>query len=481
MHQKLTLTLVSKSFSALAQAVLYEDIWISCAGQARSLALTLLSQACFLRSNQKDNITAGRFIRRLHIETPSMERCCPSDLRTILDYAPSLVSYSDNRSVRRNLLQESSDPKCSPEQLFLSLTKSGNTLQRLVWTSYDDVSFHIHMKPIAQHLNHLELNFCCSHDRASVDRPPTSSSISSAITASSNSTTHTTVSTYFPTLCPGSSASSASLIALPTLALPALRTLKVKLDNSMFMVLSTWDMPVLQSLSVVSSDYSYASEGFAEFFRIHGEKITQLELGHSSASIEEHYYLTTPPPLHHSQQHTPFHASPQNTHNSRSTIPLAQWCPNLDQFICSADAEWNWQSPDWIAPHVLLPTHPTLRLIGIRDIDKRLSDDGSDPFGPGDVGTNEEILFVLEEQIGSLLMSEAFPALQYVRDMSPRSDSLRRGRTLGTTDEARVEKRKVLDFWGRVLDRCKQRHVWLEDWQGLNVTSRDLKRAELEC
>jgi hypothetical protein len=174
--------------------------------------------------------------------------------------------------------------------------------------------------------------------------------------------------------------------------LPALRSLKLSLDNATFGVLSSWDMPLLANVSVVSSDFSYTGEGFALFFKQHGSKVSQLELGHSSSTIEEHYLTNT-------RQVTP--------------IPLADWCPNLRELICSADAEWHWESPDWIAPHVLLPSHPTLQLIAIRDIDTRLlnpefsDDDNLDtPFFP------------LIEQIYSLLTKDAFPNLRFVRDLS---------------------------------------------------------------
>ena len=38
--------------------------------------------------------------------------------------------------------------------------------------------------------------------------------------------------------------------------------------------------------------------------------------------------------------------------------------------------------------------------------------------------------------------------------------------------------RCVLKFWKNVLERCKERGVWLEDWEGVSVTARDLRRAE---
>jgi len=358
-------------------------------------------------------VPSGLYIRRLHMETKVLERCAAEDIRTILDYAPNLVMYSDHHSVRRHRYDETPDPRCSPQQMFETLAHPKNQLKRLSWTNYDEDSpFPFHISPVLQR---------------------TSSSLEYLELSSSNFD-----------LSPNE-----DLDALPSMVvtLPALRSLKVTLDNVTFAVLSTWDMPLLANLSVVSSDFSYAGLGFARFFAAHGDRLRQLELGHSSSLIEEHYLPTTSTP--------------------RLSIPLAQWCPNLVEFICSADADWNWQTPDWIAPHVLLPAHPHLRLIGIRDIDRRLRFDADGPLATDT--HNDAPFFPLVEQLSSLLRgAEAFPKLQFVRDLSRESHGMR--------SAVPVEGR-VLKFWGRVLERCREREVWLEDWTGVNVTQRDLLRA----
>ncbi|KAG6807860.1 hypothetical protein H0H92_006191, partial [Tricholoma furcatifolium] len=494
MATKATLTLLSKSSLPFAQDVFFEFVWISCAREARALAHVL--------SGTGPSAGCGKYIRRLHIETPTLERCDPKDLRTILDYAPRLEVYSDYRSVRRSNYQE--DPRgppsrSSPRELLSALAHPNNSLRRLSWTNYDDFSFHLHMSPMlettAAHLEFLELTFCATHLQSVAKSSSPSSSLESLL-------------------------SSPDQI---TLTLPALRSLKVTLDNATFEVLASWTMPALQNISVLSADFSYAASGFSHFFQVHGPKLVQLELGHSSSTIEEHY-LTSPPP--------------STTSASPFTIPpLAAWCPNLREFICSADAEWNWQNPDWIAPHVLLPTHPALQLIGIRDIDKRIRGDGGGGGGGG------EEYFGLLEQVGSLLRREAFPSLRYVRDMSWESDVMRRGvparQRAGTCGEAEGprgdgggggdgakqargargifrrrrraqtlagagagaphghghgddydpalgpappppsrETRRVLRFWESVLERCRSAGVWLEDYRGVNITVRDLRRAE---
>jgi hypothetical protein len=412
MRNKCNLSLVSRTWNKFSQEVLYEFVWIRRAMQARSLARTLLAQGRAQRA-----CPSGWFIRRLHIETPTLERCAPVDLRTILDYAPQLIVYTDCRSVRRNRYDEITNPRVSPEQLFSALAHPNNVVRRLSWTNYDDVSFQLTVSPMletmAANLEYLELSFCSPHFPS--DSPLTS----------------------MKPPCP----------ALD-ITLPVLRSLKVTLDNATFSILAQWSMPALANLSVVSSDFSYAGlqSGFSHFFLSHGVKLVQLELGHSTSSIEEHY-LTMPP--------------------HQQVIPLAEWCPNLREFICSADAEWNWQNPDWIAPHILLPTHPQLEFIGIRDIDKRILDDAS--VSTSDSVADDAPFFPLLEQLSSLLHKEAFPKLRFIRDLSSKSDTMRRMRVqLG-----------VIMFWTKVLRRCQEREVWLEDWRGVNVTMRDLRRASL--
>ncbi|RXW21409.1 hypothetical protein EST38_g4449 [Candolleomyces aberdarensis] len=130
-----------------------------------------------------------------------------------------------------------------------------------------------------------------------------------------------------------------------------LRSLEITLDNATFHVLSTWQMPQLQNLSVVSADLLYTGEGFAQFFEVHGGKTRQLELGHSLSGAIEEFWLTAPP-----------HAAAGGQGNGGGFgVGGVGEC---------ADAEWNWQNPDWIAPHILLPSHSTLQFIGVCELEK---------------------------------------------------------------------------------------------------------------
>ncbi|KAH8829760.1 hypothetical protein DL96DRAFT_1590303 [Flagelloscypha sp. PMI_526] len=435
MQQKLVLSLVSQHFHGLVNEVLYEFIWISRSSQASRLAHTLITQAmkwgfgdCMTwRRTHKDGRrgTCGDHIRRLHIETPSLMRCNPADLRVILDFAPFLQIYEDHHGMRRNAFEEGFE---SPEQLIYALVANApnKELKALTLTNYDDYSFHFSMGPLLNNrlataqLQFLELHFVSSADR------------------------------------PGPGKPIAHLSLLPYISLPALRTLKVTLDNNTFLVLSNWSMPSLTSLSVMSADFSYASSGFTRFFEVHGQSLKQLELGHSSSSIEEHY-LTAPV-------------------SSQPLISLGEHCPNLKEFICSADAEWNWQNPDWIAPHVLLPFHPNLELIGIRDIDKRIKDDLSIALAlqQGDVGQDDDALFSLREQLSSLLREEAFPRLQYIRDLSPEASWLRCPSLTSpsTTSLSNSPAR---------INRCRLRGIWLEDCDGVNMTLNEIRRRARDC
>lgn len=413
MRFKMALSLVCKRWNAFVKPFLYEFVWISRAQQAKALAHTLLLE--FVDGTG----SSGRFLRRLHIETPVLERCAPADLHTILEYSPQLTVYTDHQSVQRNRYDIPTDPRCRPERLLSLLAHPRSQLRRLSWTNYDDQPFQQRMSPLQQmrtmRLEYLELSSCSPNFR-----------------------------TLFPNFTPGTGIDG---MAEMPMQLPALKSLKVSVDNDMFAALATWDMPTLRNLSVVSADFGYTGPGFYRFLEAHGKSIRQLELGHSSSIVEEHY-LTAP--------------GRPRTHDS---FTLARLCPNVTELICSAEVEWNWESPDWIAPHVLLPHHPRVELIAIRDIDTRITD----ALGMGLTGDDGSAFFPLLEQMSSLLRYEAFPALKYLRDLSVESTMLR----------VRRPHPAIQKFWHRVLARCQARGVWLEDHDGVNITLRGLKRASL--
>lgn len=457
MKLKMTVALVSKQWNALVRSGLYEFVWIGKAAQAKALARSLLMEFVERKkalqggiSPQLLRISSGSYIRRLHIETPVLERCSPADIRTILDFAPSLQIYSDHHSLQRSMFNDSPDPRSTPEELLKLVAHP--KLRRLSWTTYGSVPFSQRIAPLikshagALNLEYLELSSWSPNPRTV-----------SPDTLTSRSATHHRHPMY--------------------VSLPALKALKVSLDNNTFGTLASWDMPLLTNLSVLSADFSYTGPGFNSFFAAHGAKLIQLELGHSSSSIEE-YYLTTP---HHLQQ----------ANQAATPISLATSCPNLKEVICSADAEWHWQSPDWITPHILLPFHPSVELIGIRDIDKRLKED------PDFEHAGVTPYFPLFEQLVSLLRRDAFPRLRFVRDLSVESHRMRlhAAQILAHPPEPSPSQitstssfsssyggshpGRIIQFWTRVVEKCKERGVWCEEYTGLNLTVRGLMRAGL--
>ncbi|KAF4623218.1 hypothetical protein D9613_001293 [Agrocybe pediades] len=490
---------------------------------------------------------AGRYIRRLHVETLSMEKCSPHDLLLILQYAPNLEVYEDYKSVRRpmhplalsvspvvpfslagaglsststssvvevgvwpygsrttttttSVTSSSSDSTSSASSTSPSSnalltsdallhTLLSRPLKRLSWTNYDydprdyeggieffeDVVGPRLAGVAGSKLEYLEVGVSwrgghrlSGGGSAGSVRAGRSGSGSAATTASANvgegrnwsvqrslggfdGRLLTQLEGRFMGLSIGNSdsTSSSSIDGFSyTLALPALLSLKVALDDATFSVLSTWDMPALTHLSVLSADFGYAGGGFRRFFEVHGEKIGQLELGHSSGDIEE-AWLTGPPQSNtngndvNPNPTTTTTTTTNSPANAPPRVPLNAWCPNLKEFICSADAEWNWQAPDWIAPHVLLPAHEGLVFIGVRGMERRLRGDGEEAVARrrgrvggalADMGEGEgedDTYFMLLEQFGSLLRREAFPNLRRVRDMSWESDVFRRTGRMG--------------------------------------------------
>ncbi len=411
-REKHNIMKVCRQWSIIALEVLYECIWIYKPAQAHALAQAI----CCEKDSGTSEIRGprkGYYIKRLHIETPIQERCSPNDLHVIVDNAPRLENYMDCRSVRRSMYGSSNADPTSAAQLLHVITQAKSPIRCLSWTNYDDISFHLHLSRslanVASKLEFLELTFC-NMDIHGLKEP---------------------LRGY-----PG----------LP-LTLPHLHALKLCLHDATLTVLATWDLPIIRNVSIVAADFSYAGEGFRNFFHMHGEKLKQLELAHSSSIVED-YYLTIPVDL--------------QTAALRS-VHLPAWCPNLEEFICSADTEWNWQSSEWIAPHPLLLSHPNLRLIGIRDLDKWMCGEISirmNPFRP------------LLSQIRSILCYGSFPKLHIICDMSFESNVMR--------SEACSE--AVISFWSQVAQLCRDEGVQLEDYAGMNITMarKDVVHAQIK-
>ncbi|KIY61904.1 hypothetical protein CYLTODRAFT_362224 [Cylindrobasidium torrendii FP15055 ss-10] len=419
MRQKRCLALVCRQWRSWTSEFIYEYVWISKSQHAAKLARTLSTSSLH-----------GCWIRRVHVESQSpFDKCNPADLRTILDHAPCLEIYNDHRSIRLSLMsinkpsaRDDEEKKCKPDDLFNFLP---NKLRKLSWTTYECMpSF-----AVLEHLTFLELHFHVPVDAMNV-RP-----------------------------------------ALPNqpLSLPRLQSLQTSLNAKDFSLLASWNLPALRNLSLQSTDINCSSPSFTDFFVAHGNNIIQLELGHSSSSILDQHYIT---PV---------------AGGTARPIDLAALLPNLLEFICSPNAEWNWENPDWLAPHELLPAHPTVRLIGIRGI----------VFGDEGDGHSQ---FVLPEQMRGLLRPEAFPSLRYVRDMGRGLyESARRHQRKSSIESAGTASRRnvigrdsiqekdirmadaeTIRFWKMVWKGCHARGVYLEDWEGVNVTANDWRRLGFE-
>ncbi|KAI0090922.1 hypothetical protein BDY19DRAFT_874026, partial [Irpex rosettiformis] len=443
MRDKLACCLVSRQWNAYAKEFLYEFVWISSASQAKSLAHLLILQSLD-RSQLSQPLSYGSYIRRLHIETPVLELCAPLDLRSILENAPSLCIYSDHHSIQRPSSSDHYD-RCSSEAILKLVAQPTTRIRRLSWTCYtgSEAPLQPRLIPLwtnlAANLEFLELKGSCDTGVRSDVFP--------VVTNDDMDTVH----------------------------LPSLRALRMSLDDDAFAVLASWSMPSLTHLSVLSPDFTNPGPGFEAFFQSHGHKLVQLELGHKPELTEERYI--TVPPSARSLAPSSTRSGSLLSSTTAESLPvwkkLAEWTPNLKEFVCAADAEWHWQSADWLPRHCLLPAHPNVELIGIRGIDVRLREDPDLLSG--------EAYFTLFEQLTSFLNpgdssssslsspshSAAFPNLKFLRDMSRTSDRMRREQP----------RERVSQFWLRLVRRCKERGVWFEDCRGVNVSVASVLRA----
>ena len=587
---KASLTTVCSLFNAIAQEVLYEDVWITGSKDGRKLAERLGGSADtkmigtsravekkaskqkqkpwsrFVGSKTKAKQISiatsshsppvrrpsyssfhdlqkqdpGCFIRRLRIETYAMDQCSPHDLLLILQHCPGLLIFEDCRSIRRpmhpliitgsDVAPFDTDPDVIGDKQpttpllttdILAQTILSRPLKRVTWTNYahDGGNFDRGVRVYVQALGPLlekagsdlevleiitsaggmSMGSMESESSWVIGSPAGSHTLSQGSTLGGPGPTvksepESMITRQFLLMAPGLSTRMtdfrlSSNPSEPSITLPSLESLKVTLDNATFAVLSTWSMPSLRNLSVVSPDFKFGLEGFRRFLEVHGDRIQQLELGHSNSEVEE-FWVT--------EQSREF--------RPRSRIRLDVWCPNLKEFICNADAEWNWENPDWIAPHLLLPAHPGLEFIGVRGLEKRFVNDAAEFVRTS--STEEYPYFMLLQQFSSMLRVEAFPSLRCVRDLSWQSDKIRRTgrlhpRSTTSTDPGRLSSTRplvsspsfpflrtnrlltsrpraseknvlssshVLRFWDEALEKCRRRGVSVENFLGIAVT-----------
>jgi len=192
--------------------------------------------------------------------------------------------------------------------------------------------------------------------------------------------------------------------------------------------------------------------GFKKFMEVHGGGLISFEIVGGGESGEEEGWIT--------ERENGIEYSTSRVQN----LHLPSTSPLLKHFICSSNAsEWNWETPDWIAPHVLMPEHFGVERIGVWGLEGKVVRGDYDGVGttfglgrrrrtistwttprwsrPSTLDDDEEHLleeqpfFMLQEQFGSLLRREAFPSLVCIRDMSWESDLIRKSVGIGCSSE----------------------------------------------
>jgi hypothetical protein len=555
---KASLTLVSQEWNLWAQQFLWEDLWIASAKDGKVLAALVCGKrrteqgeeqarriaqgpdakvgkekVAFAlnrlrnRSDSKSSATLpfphvhpqttgsfplsrrqniASYIKRLHIETPSMDKCSPSDLISILARCERLEVFVDLRSVRsgsgfvdvggirvggglesgrisvgkedtpiepepvsvpeRHLFPQSRIPSTSDPILRVLLHRTKPTLKHLTFTNYkhnpDDFQGGVQFweDVIGRALNGVEdtglaltlesLEVVMSTRGVGMDygdeytrRIPGSTILDRRLEAGLLTSLDFDINP------------SASNPYLPlSLTLPSLHSLRIPLTSPSLLVIATWSLPSLRSLSVVSIDFTgWRRMGFRKFMEVHGGGLIKFEIVGGDESGEEEGWITEREGHVHQQQH----------------LHLPSASPHLKHFICSTNAsEWNWETPDWIAPHVLIPEHFGVEKIGVWGLEGKLVRGGGGDYPLGmerrrtrpisawscrsrhndflltqdeDEEENQQHLleeqpfFMLQEQFGSLLRREAFPSLVCIRDMSWESDLIRRSVGIGCSSE----------------------------------------------
>jgi hypothetical protein len=392
------LSLVCRVWNQMVQKCLYGNIWITSARAAHGLAGVL--RQSILPCNPDHIRQRGAYIRDIRVAASAFLRCNPADVLTIVDHAPDLRSFNDTLGLRRpragfGPVPARVDPGASPEAYTEHLADRTH-LTTLAWTTYDDRPIEPALGPILRgrvgtQLTRLELSFLLSSDMP--DAQPL---------------------VFAPE--PGTGA----------LVLPALRSLRVDVDTGALFTLAAWELPVLHALAVVARDYGCVAAGLAAFLGVHGERVKHLELAHATDEIA---LLSTKP-------------------GPEEDLDLAAAVPHLQTLVCDADAEWCWQDPDWIAPHVLLPSHDTLVRIAVRGIAPRVGD------------------WSLSQQLDSLCLRAHFPMLQAVRDLSSAGRAFARAPA-----DSREDIRK---FWMKTLRNYRQAGVAFEDCDGVVIPVPDL-------
>ena len=463
-----------------------------------------------LSPSRRKNIAS--YIKKLRIETPSMDRCCPSDLISILEKCERLEVFIDLRSVRsgfgfvdvgvgggfhasrigvgkenaperamvvpgsipeRHLFPQSATQSRIPSSsdpilqiLLHPTTPQKPTVKHLTFTNYkyDPDNFEGGVwfwKDVCRALNGVQdtrqtstleslevvmstrgvgMDWGYGYARRNLGSTLLNRRFEPGLLTTLDFNTNSSVSTNNPPL---------------SLTLPFLHSLRIPLTSPTLLVVATWSLPSLQSLSLVSIDFTgWRRLGFQKFMEVHGGGLITFEIVGGGESGEEEGWIT--------EREDGIGHPTSSVHHQQQNLHLPSTSPRLKQFICSSNAsEWNWETPDWIAPHVLMPEHFGVERIGVWGLEGKVvrgDYDGAVPFGIGrrrrTISTwstsrssrlsaqdddeehllEEQPFFMLQEQFGSLLRREAFPSLVCIRDMSWESDLIRKSVGIGSSE-----------------------------------------------
>ncbi|KAF5393093.1 hypothetical protein D9757_001243 [Collybiopsis confluens] len=472
----LAYSLVSKAWNAYSQPALYHTVHIRKSSQAKALALTLLSQICTDEGSTPSlGAGSGRHMRFLSLKTASYDRCNPSDILVILQNARHLIGFSDSGGIRCPLLDEYTDWRATPERL-LERVLEGGSLRCLTYTLYPNLTLPLPLAPEGKSMPGLsQLRSLHLYLPYNADSDPYSEEV---VSLHLPLLTNLTLTLSNPILSKSDGRSSMT---------PA---------NLLMESLSNWSLPALRRVTI-NTPYALhhtferqLGDGFWKFFQVHGRRISVLEFGrldrpgpspgsysvpYSKDVLEmenrwiEAQVKDAEAEVLKLEEFTNDTLTPPSWSQDKPPS-LAAMTPNLRTFICSASLssssndpswdfdfawgglEWDWTHPDWLAPHPLLPSHPSVRMIGIRDLGERVRADWDKSVqereevlgdGEGEAERNDPF-FTLYHQLSSLLLPSTpqdpsmpfspkqrenipFPSLKYIRDLDPDSDLLRRG------------------------------------------------------
>ena len=446
-------------------------------------------------SPSRRNNTAS-YIKKLHIETPSMDRCCPSDLISILKKCERLEVFIDLRSVRsgfgfvdvgvggrsrigvgkenaptdaehvpgsipeRHLFPQSRTPSTSDpilQSLLHPTTHQKPTLKHLTFTNYkynpDDFEGGVWFweDVVCRALNGVQ-DASQASTLESLEVVMSTRGVGMDGYARRNLGSTLLNRRFEPGLL---SSLDFNINHNPplSLTLPFLHSLRIPLTSPTLLVVATWSLPSLQSLSLVSTDFAgWQRIGFKKIMEVHGGGLVRFEIVGGGESGEEEGWITE-------REGCPA----SSLHHQQQNLHLPTTSPHLKHFICSSNAsEWNWETPDWIAPHVLMPEHFGVERIGVWGLEGKVvrgdyngvgatlgigrrrtnsTWSWSRPSTQDESDNDEEHLleeqpfFMLQEQFGSLLRREAFPSLVCIRDMSWESDLIRKSVGIGCSSE----------------------------------------------